>query len=396
MQNPAQKLRDAIKRSLRRQGYVLGRDGTLSPRDSEVSKETLRALNRMAVEERRLRAQAQLHRREEQLLNLIADGTEVDPRRIKPRIVLVEPNTEGELLFRYATVHWSIPVSSGYGRRLRFLIIDESNGKLMGILGLADPVFSLGSRDEWIGWSVQDRQRRLFHVMDAYVLGAVPPYSHLLCGKLVALLALSTEVRCAFRRRYTNHVSLISKERHPPHLVMVTTTSALGRSSIYNRLTANGLTYWHSVGFTAGSGEFHFSDRIYSAMKDFLATRAPPSWRHRAWGEGFRNRREVVRKCLSELGLPKRLSNHGIKREIFVAALAEKSAPYLRGEIDRPLFRNWSAADLFEVFRDRWLLKRALSAPLYRSFSREDYRLWPPQGTKSRQPEARRQKAVAL
>ena len=40
---------------------------------------------------------------------------------------------------------------------------------------------------------------RLRNVMDAFVLGAVPPYRELLCGKLVAMLAASDEVRDAFR-----------------------------------------------------------------------------------------------------------------------------------------------------------------------------------------------------
>ena len=63
-----------------------------------------------------------------------------------------------------------------------------------------------GMRDCWIGWTKEDRQERLHHVMDAFVLGAVPPYSHLLCGKLVAMLAASNQVRDAFHGKYAGQV----------------------------------------------------------------------------------------------------------------------------------------------------------------------------------------------
>ena len=53
---------------------------------------------------------------------------------------------EGDL-FRAATLLWSVPVSRGYGRRMRYLVMDESNNKLIGLFALGDPVFNLKSRD---------------------------------------------------------------------------------------------------------------------------------------------------------------------------------------------------------------------------------------------------------
>ena len=96
--------------------------------------------------------------------------------------------------------------------------------------------------------------------MDLFVLGAVPPYSHLLCGKLVALLAASREVQQAFQRKYDGKRSYISGRRLDDRLALLTTASALGRSSLYNRLDYRGQPVFQSVGFTRGSGEFHFSN----------------------------------------------------------------------------------------------------------------------------------------
>ena len=73
--------------------------------------------------------------------------------------------------------------------------------------------------------------------MDAFVLGAAPPYDLLLGGKLVALLATSREVQDLFHERYGNRVTLIGQRDPQAQLALLTTTSALGRSSVYNRLT---------------------------------------------------------------------------------------------------------------------------------------------------------------
>jgi len=39
------------------------------------------------------------------------------------------------------------------------------------------------ARDTWIGWDRKARTRNLVYTMDAYVLGALPPYNHILGGK---------------------------------------------------------------------------------------------------------------------------------------------------------------------------------------------------------------------
>ena len=251
--------------------------------------------------------------------------------KISPKVVLVKPDTTDELLFRYAYLHWSIPISAGYGRRLRFLVMDESNNKLIGILGLGDPVYAIQARDRWIGWDRDVKKDRLYHVMDAFVLGAIPPYSYLLGGKLVAMLACSNEVRRAFKDRYRERRSLIKEETRRPYLVLLTTTSALGRSSIYNRIRVGGHAYWTSVGFTQGSGEFHFSNGVYEDLRTYVTRYCDPTAKQEAWGSGFRNKREVIRKGLAKLDLSADLIYHGIQREIFVAPLGWQALRFLRG-----------------------------------------------------------------
>ncbi len=368
-------MRTAIIRSLRKQGYKV-KDGAIHMPENPT-KDDFRSLNELAVQKKLAKSGPGVRPYEGRLIQYIANGAEVFPQNICPRLVLVEPESQYELLFRYACLHWSIPVSAGYGRRLRFLVIDESNSKLIGLFGLGDPVYSMRARDQWIGWNGEAKSRNLYHVMDAYVLGAVPPYSFLLGGKLVAMLVCSNEVRDAFRRKYNGKQSLIRQETRDPYLVLATTTSALGRSSIYNRIRVNGQQYWTSLGFTQGSGEFHFSNGVYDDIRAYVEEHCEPTAKHAAWGTGFRNKREVVRKCLSHIGLSADLIYHGILREIFAAPLGRNAIRFLQGEVERPCFYDWPVLDLSNAFKERWLLGRVERKPEYQEYNREQYRLWP-------------------
>jgi len=372
----ADKLRSLIERSLKGQGFRIRTGQILPPPD--LNKEKLRNLHALAVRHRVERSRDGLVRIESRLLACLASGSEIVPEQIAPRLVEVKPDSDEELLFRYASLHWSIPVSSGYGRRLRFLVIDEQNGKLIGLFGLGDPVFSLGARDEWIGWTTEARRENLHHVMDAFVLGAVPPYSFLLCGKLVAMLTASNEARNAFRRKYGGQRSVIRRKRLDARLALITTTSALGRSSIYNRLKYGERLLFQGVGFTRGSGEFHFSNGLYGAISQYAVQYCEPTAKQERWGTGFRNRREVVKKCLAKVGLSTEWLYHGIQREIFVIPLARNTRDFLRGEHSRLLWFDQSAEDLFAFFRERWLIPRSQRDQRYRLWDAGEWRLWPP------------------
>lgn len=371
-------LRARIIGSLEAQGFRI-KDGTILPPEN-LCKDRIRELHKTAVEHRMERAKDGLFRQEQELLQHIASGTDIVPSEIHPQLVEVLPDTREELLFRYASLHWSIPVSSGYGRRLRFLVVDRHNEKLMGLIGLGDPVFGLQPRDNWIGWTAAARKERLAHVMDAFVLGAVPPYSFLLCGKLVAMLATSDTIRATFTRKYGGTCSVIKQRIHDGQLALITTASALGRSSVYNRLRFRDRLMYQSVGFTKGSGEFHFSNGLYGAIAEFAQKHCKPTAKQERWGTGFRNRREVIRKCLPALGLSSDWLYHGIEREIFVIPLAHNTREYLQGEQVELRFFALSEAEAFEYFRDRWMAPRISWDTRYKAWSRDEWTLWSKRG----------------
>lgn len=174
-------LKRAFRSHLKKLGFTRRQDGWLQP--SSDGKDAIRALHQYQRAEKLERERDFLQKNGARLLEFFANGDEVDPKRIKPRLVQVECDTLESELFRMATLLWSVPVSNGYGRRLRFLVLDATNNRLIGLFALGDPVFNLTARDKWINWDATGRRERLVNVMDCFVLGAVPPYNFIMLPK---------------------------------------------------------------------------------------------------------------------------------------------------------------------------------------------------------------------
>ena len=108
------------------------------------------------------------------------------------------------------------------------------------------------------------------NMMDIIVCGSIPPYNHLLGGKLVSILACSPRVISDYTHRYERQISEIASrmkgERviRDSRLVYLGTTSlyAVG-SSQYNRIKVplgNGrLLEFREMGVTEGYGTVFFS-----------------------------------------------------------------------------------------------------------------------------------------
>lgn len=386
-------LRQRVEAHLRSQGFAMNPS---TPHFNNITdKPGLRALHADAVDAGRLRAAPSLARHEQRLVTRLAHGRDLDPERIRPRLVALtdNPRSIDVLTWRWCALHWSIPVSSGYGRRLRFLVIDEGNNNaVIGIVGLGDPVFALSCRDNAIGWDREQRCQRLACVLDAFVLGAVPPYTYLCGGKLVALLATSAEVREAFNNKYAHRTTLISKRDPHAELALVTTTSALGRSSVYNRIRrADGQLAYRPVGYTGGTGDFHFSGSIYRELATFATALVMRTQRdqqgsaesrlyhrHPDWpGQTFRNRREVIQRALDGLGLPSRqLRMHGVRRQVFLAPLAENALAWLRSGEEDLRWWTYRTDAIGDWWRTRWAIPRARGSVSWRDFDPSSWHLY--------------------
>jgi hypothetical protein len=370
-QREAARLRRRVRVELEAAGFVT-KDGRLHHSDA-LTKQAIRGLHtrqRAAVLER---ARPFIERWEERVIEEFANGEEVNPRKIRPVVERVDGDGFEAALFRFATLHWSVPVSVGYGRRTRFLVRDATTGKLIGIFALGDPVYNLRCRDNLIGWGVKQRNARLYNVLDAFVLGALPPYRELLAGKLVAMAATSQETAALIAEKYQGTQTIISRTSKDPRPVLITTTSALGRSSLYNRLKYRNRLLFRPIGYTEGFGHFHFPDVLFDEFCEFLSNDGGvPS---HEYGSGPNWRLRTIRHTLRKIGLDQELLHHGIHRQVFIAPLAIDWREYLLGETNSPRWYRLKLGEMAAFYRRRWAIPRAGRDSSYRSASREQMRL---------------------
>jgi hypothetical protein len=361
------RLKRKIRYHLKKLGFVKQVDGTLSLPSSE--KEIIRTLHSEQRKERLKENHSFLKTRTKDLFQYFASGSDVIPEAISPILQRVYSDTWEADLFRLAALSWSVPVSNGFGRRLRYLVWDQSNGKLIGLLAIGDPVFNLSVRDNYIGWNVKDRGKRLVNLLDAYVLGALPPYNTLLCGKLIACLLRTRELYADFRSEYGRSTGIISGEEKGARLLAITTSSSMGRSSVYNRLKLNGQEYLSPLGFTRGWGHFHIPDDIFSDMRSFLREIKHPYADLHKFGDGPNWRLRTARAALDALGFRDDMLKHGIGREVFICELASNASKILKTGKGRPEISTLlSVEEVSNLALDRWVIPR--------SNTRLDYQIW--------------------
>jgi hypothetical protein len=364
----AEELRQAVIEELEALGFQWHEGELRLPEDQT------RALYRHLHEPARLveleRRQDWLRRRLPHYIHFFADGREIEPDQIEPSMVEVDEKWEYEL-FRIARLTWSLPYSKGYGRRLTFLVIDQHNERLIGILRLQSPPLSFPPRDKLFDYPEGRKTELVNQTMDIQTLGALPPYSRLLGGKLVALAAVSNEVRAAYRRKYEGAETEMEGRVLPPHLVALTTTSAFGRSSLYNRLRYYDETVARPIGYTEGYGSFHLL-RLYPQFRDFLEAQGVSTYG--GYGTGPRRKWQTMVRALARLGFSSELLKHGVKRESFLFPLVQNLETYMTGQDAEPAFRNLPFADLAAYWKERWLLPRADRVDGWRGWQRERIR----------------------
>jgi hypothetical protein len=363
-------LRRAVAKQLRLCGFK--RNGHGYTVDEGISKDSIRALH-LPLKNERLSTDCRfLNEKIPHLKRYFAAGTDVIPDRIKPLLVEVHSDTPEADLFRLATKFWSVPVSQGFGRRMRYLVMDESNNKLIGIFALGDPVFNLSARDELIGWTSKDREKRLINVMDAYIVGAVPPYSMLIGGKLVAALMTSNEVRKSFAEKYGKRLSVIARSRKHAQLVLITTTSALGRSSLYNRLAIPDGARFNRIGTTIGYGHFHLAGDAFVMMRKYLVQRRHPYASGNKFGQGPNWRLRVIRAALVSVGLnADGIMKHGVGREVYAVPLATNWKEILLGKQKRAQFTALTASEIADYCLKRWIIPRSQRDPSFKEYRPE-------------------------
>ena len=287
----------------------------------------------------------------------LADGHSVLNSRIQPMIEVCETEKQHSV-FRIFRYYWSSPYSEYVGRRIRLLIRDSAlpNKPLIGIAALGSPIIHIPERDSFIGWDTRTRTKNLIFAMDAYVIGALPPYNYLLGGKLISYILASNEIRRIYKEKYAKKMTVIN-ERTSNKIVCLFTTGLYGKSSQYNRIKYNDSLLYNYIGDTKGYGTLHLSEQTIDLIRDFLLSRGIDVG-HK-FGDGPSWTMRLIRAAGDLLGFDSDfLLRHSFKRSIYYVPLAENSIEFLNDRDRTPRYYDYSLNSLVSHWKNRWLPNR--------------------------------------
>ena len=188
---------------------------------------------------------------------------------------------------------------------------------------------------------------------DVTVCGAIAPYSPLLAGKLVSMLAASPEVVDAYRRKYIEQESEIASSMagrpivRPSELVFLGTTSLYGiGSSQYNRLRmpaeliggrpGERLEYVE-IGRSGAYGTSHFTTGTVNELVKLVQQSSNGQRVNSIFGEGVSPKLRKLRDGLDQLNFrTDALLQHGRARIVYGIPLARNLREYLLGMDGEP------------------------------------------------------------
>lgn len=192
----------------------------------------------------------------------------------------------------------------------------------------------------------------------------------------------SREVAAHFRAKYGRTTGIISGKQKRAQLALVTVTSALGHSSIYNRLhlreqpldvSSPTLVKLERIGETTGYGHFHLPDEIFARLRKLIAQDQHVYANGHQFGDGPNWRLRVARVGLRRLDLDPDLVRHGIRREVYAMPLAENFRNILKGDARRTTPERPSVRDLSSTALERWVLPRAQARPGFEHARKNNY-----------------------
>ncbi len=287
------------------------------------------------------------------------------------------------------------------------LFLKKRSGELSRLLGAQIAIEQLLEQPDfaqiWQLWAASERGKNAIRqglvaiknqhvgtsILELNICGGIPPYSHLLSGKLTALLMCSPQVVADYKRRYGNARSEIASQLkgetviRPAELVYLGTTALYtAGSSQYNRLRLPaGILRpdapempMRCIGKTLGYGTSHISDATTAAL-EVTSTQDFQQVNH-VLGEGVSPKMRIIRWGLDAIfregqrSLADQMAKHYMGRLVYGIFLAENGPAYLQGKAAKPQYM-WDeelpvkegTERIAEFWRTRWLNARLQFEP---------------------------------
>lgn len=211
-------------------------------------------------------------------------------------------------------------------------------------------------------------------MMNIMVCGAIPPYNHIIGGKLVGMALTGPKVIDAYRDKYNDTVSKIaSSMKGEPvvkseDVVFYDTTGLFEIGSAqYDRIRVpadSSQIEYEKLGYTQGYGTIQFGPKTRKRLSQITEFEEGRQVVRGRFGEGVSPRMRKIRRGLENCGLDGDLLKHESKRIVYGVDLAENAKTYLRGETDEPAY-YWSFDDpdaeqqsIYDYWKERWASKR--------------------------------------
>ena len=211
------------------------------------------------------------------------------------------------------------------GRNIKFYVKDKVSNKYLGVICMGSDVTSLGSRDEYIGWTRDNKFKdgKLNHTAIGTSIIATQPLGYnFLGGKLVSALVTCSTIRDKWQEMYNET------------LVGATTTALYGIHSQYN-----GIPHWKTLGETKGKISIKPDDSAYDVWHQWLKDNKTEKYHKlvelRPNGQPQTGiKQKIIQMIYQELGIKRAKYEHGFKRGAYYADIYENGRPFLRNEIN--------------------------------------------------------------
>ena len=248
------------------------------------------------------------------------------------------------------------------GRNVKINVKDRVSGKLLGQISLASDVTSMGVRDNFIGWSKDNKfvDGKLNHTTIASTIVCTQPLGYnFLGGKLVAMMTTVPEVR--------NHW----KTKYGQTLIAVGTTSLYGIHSQYN-----GIPLFKTLGESAGKISLKPEDKFYDPWHQWLKENRAEWYRDNITNERIRNganmgyeangpvsgiKQKILGQIFKECGIKANEYHHGFKRGVYLAMMYENGREFLCKQIEEDALVLKPKFEQGIDYINKWWKKHAIS-----------------------------------
>jgi len=248
------------------------------------------------------------------------------------------------------------------GRNVKINVKDRVSGKLLGQISLASDVTAMGVRDNFIGWTKDNKfvDGKLNNTTIASTIVCTQPLGYnFLGGKLIAMMTTVPEVRNYWNEKYKNV------------LIAVGTTSLYGIHSQYN-----GIPLFKTLGESAGKISLKPDDKFYDPWHQWLKENKPDWYMENITRERARNganmgyeangpvsgiKQKILGQIFKECGIKATEYHHGFKRGVYMAMMYENGCEFLRNEITEDQLILKDKFKQGTEYINKWWKKHAIS-----------------------------------